>query len=217
LGPYNRCNSVYRDAGRVLFQIPTHIGVAKEIRKSATECVTKVVDVFWEHDYAGSSPATLIMKREELLDLVNQNLSTRDISSKLNISQTNVRYWLDKFNIKTNKQKEYTCGSCGEKDSKKFYGNKKAICGKCHNKYTIKKGRENRLKGIAYLGRECKACGYKKFSCSFDFHHTDPSKKDPNYQCMRGWSWERTKKELDKCILLCRNCHMAVHCREIEL
>jgi predicted HNH restriction endonuclease len=28
---------------------------------------------------------------------------------------------------------------------------------------------------------------------------------------MRGWSWEHITKELEKCVLLCKNCHAAVH------
>ena len=44
------------------------------------------------------------------------------------------------------------------------------------------------------------------------FHHLDPSKKDFGLS-MRGLtrSWEKMRTELDKCILLCANCHAEVH------
>lgn len=36
---------------------------------------------------------------------------------------------------------ERKCSKCGETNEDKFYGNRKTLCGKCHNKYTIEKGR----------------------------------------------------------------------------
>ena len=31
------------------------------------------------------------------------------------------------------------------------------------------------------------------------------------------WSWERAKKELDKCILVCSNCHREIHFKIIDI
>jgi len=42
------------------------------------------------------------------------------------------------------------------------------------------------------------------------FHHEDPNKKDFNISG-KSYSFERMKKEVDKCILLCGNCHGEVH------
>jgi len=65
---------------------------------------------------------------------------------------------------------------------------------------------------IAYGGGQCVICGYKKCSRALSFHHRDPSKKDFGLS-EKGItrSWEKTKAELDKCVLLCANCHMEVH------
>jgi hypothetical protein len=46
---------------------------------------------------------------------------------------------------------------------------------------------------------------------ALDIHHVDPKKKDPDFKRMRGWAWDRIKNELDKCMLLCKNCHAAHH------
>lgn len=63
-----------------------------------------------------------------------------------------------------------------------------------------------------YKGGKCMLCGYDKCSRALSFHHLDPSKKDFGLS-ERGLtrSWERIKKEIDKCILVCANCHMELH------
>lgn len=107
--------------------------------------------------------------------------------------------------------------ACGEIDPSKFYGHKRSVCGECHNKYTIAKGQETKLKIIAFLGGKCEACGYNKFPCSLDIHHTDPSMKDPNFRSIRYWTWKRILLELSGCKLLCRNCHAAFHSGLIQI
>ena len=63
------------------------------------------------------------------------------------------------------------------------------------------------------LAAGCSKCGYKEYACALDFHHLDPKEKDinPALLAYRGWSMENIKKELDKCIVLCANCHRVVH------
>lgn len=49
--------------------------------------------------------------------------------------------------------------------------------------------------------------------CCLDLHHLDPSVKEINPSCMasNGWGWNRMLKELDKCIVVCANCHRKIH------
>jgi hypothetical protein len=63
-----------------------------------------------------------------------------------------------------------------------------------------------------YKGGKCEKCGYSKCPRALSFHHLDPSKKDFGLS-ERGLtrSWEKIKKEIEKCILLCANCHMELH------
>ena len=65
-------------------------------------------------------------------------------------------------------------------------------------------------RAIAYLGGACRICGYDKWPAAFDFHHLDPMGKDFTISEAMT-SWERIKPELDKCELLCANCHREVH------
>lgn len=76
-----------------------------------------------------------------------------------------------------------------------------------------KRRRTLKLKSIQYKGGKCSCCGYDKYPGVLDFHHVDPRTKEFSIGA-RGYtrSWEKIKQELDKCILVCANCH-----REIEL
>lgn len=65
---------------------------------------------------------------------------------------------------------------------------------------------------IEYKGHKCAICGYAKYAGAFDLHHLDHSKKEFGLS-VRGLtrSLETLKKEADKCVLLCANCHREVH------
>jgi hypothetical protein len=162
-----------------------------------------------------------------LTELVNQGLSIAKIGIELKCSQSTVCWWLRKNNLKTKRGKHSKwpkdllklrrCSHCLETNPNKFYGHKKTICGSCQNKKVRKVGTQRRLEGIRYLGNKCKVCGYSQFTCSLDFHHINPNTKDKDFKSYRGWSQEKLFKELDKCILLCKNCHAALHKREIDI
>ena len=54
-------------------------------------------------------------------------------------------------------------------------------------------------------------CGYSGNPAAFDFHHTDPTTKDYDWNRLRLKSWEAIIGELAKCVLLCANCHRIRH------
>ncbi len=67
-------------------------------------------------------------------------------------------------------------------------------------------------KSVQYKGGKCELCGYNKCVEALDFHHLDPMTKKFGIG-HKGYtrSWQEIQNELDKCILVCANCH-----REIE-
>ncbi|MCA9354299.1 MAG: hypothetical protein KC877_02140 [Candidatus Kaiserbacteria bacterium] len=69
-----------------------------------------------------------------------------------------------------------------------------------------------RQRAVEYGGGKCQICGYKKCINALSFHHKDPSQKDFGLSA-RGTtrSWEKMKTEIDKCILVCANCHAEIH------
>jgi len=88
-------------------------------------------------------------------------------------------------------------------------------CKKCL--YILQSQRDHKRKELAvkYKGGKCKKCGYNKYMGALEFHHKDPLIKDANFQKLRKRKWEEYRAELDKCELLCANCHAEVH-GEIE-
>ncbi|MBO4400294.1 MAG: HNH endonuclease [Selenomonadaceae bacterium] len=127
----------------------------------------------------------------------------------------NRKYCLDcspfgKHNTKTI-NREYKCRVCGDTDPAHFPKGRYGECRKCRNRYNKKADKTNKLQAVIYLGGKCSCCGYDKYLCALDIHHIDPDDKNENFRRHSGWSWKKLKQELDKCILLCANCHRAFH------
>jgi hypothetical protein len=68
-----------------------------------------------------------------------------------------------------------------------------------------------KIKAIKYKGGKCNRCGYDKCDWAFEFHHLDSDEKDFGISAYSTLSWDKIKKELDKCILVCANCHREIH------
>jgi len=75
-----------------------------------------------------------------------------------------------------------------------------------------KRRKKVRQMAIDYKGGRCQLCGYNRCSEALEFHHLETTGKDFGISD-RGYtrSWKKIKEELDKCILLCSNCHREVH------
>jgi predicted HNH restriction endonuclease len=67
------------------------------------------------------------------------------------------------------------------------------------------------LAAVKQLGKKCSKCGYDKNSAALQFHHIDPKTKSFNFGNVANKSWKSISSELDKCILLCANCHAIEH------
>jgi hypothetical protein len=75
--------------------------------------------------------------------------------------------------------------------------------------------RERKIKAVNYLGGKCVRCGYKKCMGALDFHHKG-NKSFGIGNSLSTCGWEKLRQELDKCELLCRNCHSELHSDEWE-
>lgn len=124
------------------------------------------------------------------------------------------------------------CGKCDkEKELKEFNKNNQnkktglsAYCKECQRKNNKKHYKNNKEKYIENsiknkiwyynlkIGLKCNRCGFDN-PVALDFHHKEPLKKEfeINYNSLLGKNKEQIKMELNKCEILCSNCHRIEH------
>lgn len=61
------------------------------------------------------------------------------------------------------------------------------------------------------LSSGCSACGFNELAEALVFHHLDKSTKLHNVSKMGLWPDDLVVKEIEKCVILCENCHRELH------
>ena len=85
-------------------------------------------------------------------------------------------------------------------------------CKECNTDRMRRRRYAKKMKIIEYLGGACVKCGVTLEDIhytAFDCNHIDPSKKSFNIS-QAGFTFESLKDELDKCELVCSNCHRKI-------
>lgn len=83
-------------------------------------------------------------------------------------------------------------------------------CNKCEVELSVIKNQKRKIKSVEYKGGKCEMCGYDKNISALEFHHKNPEEKDFTISSFNG-SWEDIQRELDKCVMVCANCHREIH------
>jgi hypothetical protein len=85
-------------------------------------------------------------------------------------------------------------------------------CRKCSVEAVAKRRKKIVEQAIKYKGGKCEKCGYNRCNSALEFHHINPNEKDFAIgEKGHSRSWERVQKEIDKCIMVCANCHREIH------
>ena len=113
--------------------------------------------------------------------------------------------------------REKVCGKCGKSFIVKDNAFNRRYCYDCVPS-TPKSGAQNhqiiKKWALEYKGSKCEKCGYNKCSEALEFHHKNPEEKDFNLSDRNLiFDWQEIKKELDKCSLVCANCHREIHAK----
>ena len=85
-----------------------------------------------------------------------------------------------------------------------------SMCIPCRTIYSTQRRRNVKIKAVKYLGGKCFDCNVESYPEIYDFHHRDPSKKDFSIS-KNSKTFESIRAELNKCDLLCANCHRIRH------
>jgi hypothetical protein len=88
--------------------------------------------------------------------------------------------------------------------------NNRYRCRKCAIDAVNKRRRLLKEKAVIYKGGKCQKCNYNKYMGALEFHHIEKNKEFGIGAKGYTRSWEALKKELDKCILVCSNCHKEI-------
>lgn len=133
-----------------------------------------------------------------------------------------------------------TCNRCSiSKDESAFYKAAKTkdglqhACKECckpmHRAYNARAFESRKSKRMEYqqtnglrynvwkAQQKCALCE-ESTPCCLDLHHLDPAQKEVTISnVVQYWSWKRLKMEIDKCIVVCSNCHRKIHAGMIHL
>jgi len=85
---------------------------------------------------------------------------------------------------------------------------RRSRCGSCITR--IRRYRA-KLAAVKYKGGKCIKCNWNGNIAAYEFHHRDPNAKDFSIGNVSNKSWTSIKLELDKCDILCANCHRIEH------
>ena len=132
-------------------------------------------------------------------------------ANKIDFTEADIEKIIKVFNeTKTLKETAKIIGS-SPKVIKRIVNFKKSV--PLSNYENIKNWRKrNKERLVEYKGGKCYICNYDKCISALDFHHLDPKEKDFNIgDSGKTLSFEKSKNEVDKCILVCSNCHREIH------
>ena len=77
---------------------------------------------------------------------------------------------------------------------------------------------QQKQKAVDYKGGKCQICGYNRCIRALKFHHVDPATKEFAISGAGSTrSWEKLRAELDKCVLVCGNCHDEIHAGIVDI
>lgn len=112
------------------------------------------------------------------------------------------------------------CPRCKtEKTLDNFYNRRNSVgnstyCKPCTTDQTVERQRALKEKAVEYKGGKCVKCTYDRCISALEFHHREGETKDFGLGEVKLTSWsEKIMQELDKCDLLCANCHREEHFR----
>lgn len=117
---------------------------------------------------------------------------------------------INEFSFK-NKRKNIrhnACKDCWKEIRKISYEKDKSV--------TRKRNRRNKNKNQKWYNEyksnlRCNRCPETHISC-LEFHHNDPTEKEFNVSTLIGtYSIEKIREEIEKCEVLCANCHRKHH------
>lgn len=176
------------------------------------------------------------MDKMVLEKLISDGKSLSVIAKELEVTVSKLKYYMKRHSLKTIRFRSNNVGMPCKMCGNPLTGKQQSFCcNKCRCKYNNyhsnngegcktyyiqkEKGYERKREFIKLKGGGCQICGYNKSLRALTFHHRDPSIKSfqLDVRHLSNKSYDKCVLEVDKCDLLCFNCHMELHDDEIDL
>jgi hypothetical protein len=172
------------------------------------------------------------IERELLTEIVACELSVRDIADVFERSPASVRHWLRKHGLETARGSRLrisrtplppdagpTLRMCPDHGPTPFVLDRDGYrrCRKCRVDAVVRRRARVRSMLIAEAGGACAICGFDGHPAALQFHHVDPGQKSFTIRNGDTRSLERMRREANKCLLLCANCHAQVEAGTADL
>ena len=147
-----------------------------------------------------------------------RNLGTRSFCLQCSPFREHNTRNLDALKIATSEYK--TCKRCNQSLSiSEFYLRRNGrgvtpYCKKCTNEQAVERQQTMKRQAVEYKGGRCEICGYNRYIGALDFHHVNPDEKAFIIAFAKSTTFEKIRPELDKCQLVCANCHRELHAEQ---
>lgn len=146
----------------------------------------KILFNFYNMNRPSNNLNALLLKKDTVIKLYLEYKNLKKVAKILGVSYTSIRKFIDDDDLIIRKLEK--TGSQSVIDWRK----------------------RKKIELVEYKGGKCEKCGYDKSISALQFHHLDPKEKDFTISG-KSYSFERLKKEVDKCIMVCANCHIEIH------
>jgi hypothetical protein len=163
-----------------------------------------------------------------LRECINEGFTLQQIADRLDRSVSTVRHWMRHYGLETVRRRrprpagnpKRTDMECRRHGMTPFVleGSGYYRCARCRSEAVSKRRRAVKKTLVEEAGGRCAICGYARCQEALHFHHLDPSLKEFHIgQRGHSRSLARSRAEVQKCILLCGNCHVEVEIGLAEL
>lgn len=195
---------------------PQYKVTREEYEKNPKHCLNCGKEIDFEHRYNKYCSKSCAAE-------VNNKLYPK--KKKGNVNKHERKYPEDRVYKEENQNYCVVCGNKLKGNQKKFcskYCKTKFYSGiKYHTNYSAKQDEEGtkiKYRYILKMGGKCSVCGYDKNLSALTFHHVNPEEKEFTLtsRAFNRTTEETIEKELNKCVLLCQNCHHEIHHPELD-
>ena len=175
--------------------------------------------------------------KEQIIELRRKGLTYNEIRDITKVKKTTISDIVKPLNLGGNTIKKLTPELIEEIQAKyNEIGNLKKVVKLYHISFerlskVIKHGKKKKVSNaeaveswrkrkkkalVEYKGGKCQCCGYSRCIEALEFHHLDPNIKSFTISG-KSKSFNSLKSEVDKCILVCSNCHKEIHAGLINI